>query len=182
MVVVPAWVWRGGPFLRAATLGLIAGVLLSALSFADSGLWLSSLIALVVLIPLYGILMARRMRRFWPGAKELTGADRVAVARAARRGEEIGDARLAPAVISYSDGFRAAYEQARLHRWALWLIIVVSVIVAVLDCFISPIRSAVVSWLFVAFLGVELWWWPKKQARLVANAERVATAARHALE
>jgi hypothetical protein len=174
MVVVPAWVWRAGPILRAVLLGLTAGILLSALSFADSGQWLSSLIVFAILTPFYAILMARRMRRFWPGSKELSGADRVAVARAARRGESIGDARLAPAVIEYSDGLRAAYEDARPRRWILWLVIAGSLIAAVVDCFISPVRSVVVSWLFVAFLGVELWWWPKEQARLVANAERAA--------
>jgi hypothetical protein len=178
VVVVPAWVWRGGPSLRAATLGLVAGIFLSALSYADSGLLLSSLVVLLILTPFYGILMARRMRRFWPGAEELTGADRVAVARAARRGESIGDARLAPAVIEYSDGLRAAYEQARPHRWVIWVVVAAALIAAVVDCFTSPIRSAVASWLFVALLAVELWWWPKEQARLVANAERAAESAR----
>jgi hypothetical protein len=178
MVVVPAWVWRGGPVLRALTVGLIAGIFLSALSFADSGLWLGSLIVFVILTLLYAILMARRMRRFWPGAKQLTGADRVAVACAARRGENIGDARLAPAVIEYSDGLRAAYEDARVRRWVIWVVVAAALFSAVVDCFISPIRSVVVSWLFVAFLAVELWWWPKEQARLVANAEQAAKSAR----
>jgi hypothetical protein len=97
--VVPAWAWRGGRVLGALTLGVIAGVFLSALSFADSGLWLSSLIVLVILTPFYAILMGRRMRKFWPGANDVAGADRVAVVRAARRGERIGDAALAPAVV-----------------------------------------------------------------------------------
>jgi hypothetical protein len=119
VVVVPAYLWRLGPVLRATTLGLIAGIVLSALSFADSGLWLSSVAVLVILPPFYAILMGRRMRRFWPGANGLSGADRVAVARAARRGEKIADARLAPAVIDYSDGLRAAYEIALPRRWSL---------------------------------------------------------------
>jgi hypothetical protein len=165
VVVVPAWVWRGGKVLRAVTLGLIAGILLSALSFADSGIWLSSLVALVILVPFYAILMGRRMRKFWPGADDLTGAQRVKVAGAARRGENIGDARLAPAVADYSDGLRAAYDDALPKRWILWLVIAVNVAVAIL------------AWCFVAFLGVELWWWPRQQKRLVANAERAALLA-----
>jgi hypothetical protein len=177
VVVVPAWVWRYGPVLRGVTLGLIAGIFLSALSFADSGIWLSAVVVFAILTPFYGVLLARRMRRYWPQAKELTGAQRVAVARAARRGEDIGDARLAPAVNGYADGLRAAYEQARRHRWVIWVVAVAAVVAAVVDCFVSPLPSVVVSWLFVAFLAVELWWWPKEQARLVANCERAANLA-----
>lgn len=164
--------------LRATILGLTAGIFLSALSFADSGLLLGSIVALIVLTPLYGIMMARRMGRYWPGAKDLNGADRVAVARAARRGESVGNAALTSAVIDYSEGLRAAYEQARHHRWVIWLAVAAVAAVAVVDCFISPIRSALVSWLFVAFLGVELFWWPRRQAHLVANAEHAAKLAR----
>jgi hypothetical protein len=57
---------------------------------------------------------------------------------------------------------------------AVRFVIAGSLIAAIVDCFVSPVRSVVVSWLFVAFLSVELWWWPKEQARLVANAERAA--------
>jgi hypothetical protein len=178
VVVVPAWVWRGGRIFRAVTIGLTAGIFFGALAFADSGLWLSGLVVLVILTPVYGIMMARRMSRFWPGAKELKGADRVAVARAARRGRAIGAPRLAPAVIDYSDGLHAAYEQARPRRWVLWLLAAASLFAAGMDTYLGPIRSAVVSWLFVAFFAVELWWWPKEQVGLVANAERAANLAR----
>jgi hypothetical protein len=180
VVVVPAWLWRPGALLRAVILGLIAGILLSALSFADSGIWLSSLIVLVILTPFYAILMGRRMRKFWAGANELTGPDRVAVARAARRGEKVGDARLAPAVNDYSDGLHAAYEDALPKRWILWIVVLGSLVAAVVDCFTAPPRSIVISWLFVAFLGVELWWWPRQQKRLVDNAERAASLATQA--
>jgi hypothetical protein len=178
VVVVPAWVWRGGLIVRALTLGLIAGIFLGAVSFADSGIWLGSLVVFVVLTVTYAVVMARRMRRYWPGAKELTGADRMAVARAARRGENIGDARLASAVVDYSAGLRAAYEHGRSRRWVIWVVVAAVVIAAVVDCFIAPVRSLVVSWLFVGFLAVELWWWPMEQARLVANADRAANLAR----
>lgn len=177
VVVVPAWIWRYRPVLRAGILGLVAGIFLAALAFADSGLWLGAVVVFVVLTLSYGILMGRRMAKYWPGAKELAGADRVAVVRAARRGEKIGEPRLAPAVIGYSDGLRAAYEQARPHWWLMWVVAAAALIFAVVDCFTSPLGSVVVSWLFVAFLVVEVWWWPREQVRLVANAERAAKMA-----
>jgi hypothetical protein len=160
------------------TIGLTAGTFFGALAFADSGLWVSGLAVLVILTPVYGIMMARRMGRFWPAAKQLKGADRVAVARAARRGETIGAARLAPAVIDYSDGLHAAYEQARPYRWVLWLLVAATLLAAGVDTYTGPIRTTVVSWLFVVFFAIELWWWPKEQARLVANAQRAANFAR----
>jgi hypothetical protein len=55
--------------------------------------------------------MPRRMARYWPGAKQLGGDERVTVVRTARRGERIGDARLAQAVIDYSSGMHAATEK-----------------------------------------------------------------------
>lgn len=178
MMVVPPWMWRGGPARRAITLGLVAGILLGAFAFADSGLLLGALVAFVVLAPFYGILMARRMARFWPGAKDLNGADRVAVARAARRGEDIGETRLAHAVFDYSAGLREACRHARRYWWVVLLFGVVAVIFAVIDTIFGPVRVAVLSWLVVVFFAVELLWWPRRQARLLANAERAEDLAR----
>ena len=87
MVTVPAVVWRGGFFLRALIIGGTVGVCLGAMAWLDSGFLLSGVIVLVIMSVFYGIWMPRRMARFWPGAKDLTGAERVAVAHAARRGE-----------------------------------------------------------------------------------------------
>jgi hypothetical protein len=90
MVTVPAFVWRGGRVRRAMKVGIGAGVPLAALAWLDSGMWLSAILVLVILVTFYGIWMTRRMTRYWPGAQELSGEDRVTLVRTARRGERIG--------------------------------------------------------------------------------------------
>ena len=88
------------------------------LALIDSGIFLAAVVVFLILGTFYGIWMARRMARYWPGANQLNGAERVSVVRAARRGERIGDARLAQAVIDYSEGLRAAAEKlARTDGW-----------------------------------------------------------------
>jgi hypothetical protein len=111
MVTVPAFVWRGGFFSRALITGGGVGVSLAALAWIDSGLLLSAVIVLVIVGVAYGIWMPRRMARYWPGAKQLSGEDRVTVVRTARRGERIGDARLAQAVVDYSHGMHILEKQ-----------------------------------------------------------------------
>jgi hypothetical protein len=54
-------------------------------------------------------------------------------------------------------------------------------VLAVLDSISGPPRTAVVSWLFVVFFAVEIFWWPLAQDRLLANAERTGELARRAL-
>ena len=177
MIAVPAGVWRGGPIYRAVSVGVPVGAFFGALALADSGL-LPGVIVFVVIGTMNGILTARRMAKYWPGAKELSGSDRVAVVRAARRGEPIADARLAPAVIGYSTGLRAARERTLPYRWLVWLLVAGSLVVAVMDSVTGPARSAVVSWLFVGFFAVELFWWPGRQSKLLANAQRAEESAR----
>src|SRR5262245_3419943 len=99
MVTVPSFVWCGGAFRRAVTIGVLVGVVLGILAWLDSGFLFVGVIVLVILSVFYGMWMPRRMSRFWPGAAQLTGDERVAVAGAARNGESIDDARLAQAVI-----------------------------------------------------------------------------------
>jgi hypothetical protein len=178
MVVVPAWVWRGGPVCRAVSIGLPTGIFFGALVFADSGQWLGALIAVLVLSPFCGIMMVRRMARFWPGANDRTTADRLAVVRATRGGTDIGEARLALAVIDYSSGLHESHEQARPYRWLVRLFAALALILALSETFFGSIRGALVSWLFVAFLVVELVWWPRTQAHLLSNAERAEKLAR----
>jgi hypothetical protein len=181
VVVIPAWVWRGGPVFRIVSVGLAVGIFFGALGFAESGS-VVALVALVVLGPfVFGIPMARRMARFWPGAKTLSGADRVAVVRATRRGQNLGDARLAHAIIEYSSGLREAHEQARRYRWVVPVVAAVSLILALTDSFFESIRLALVSWLWVAIIVVELLWWPGKRADLLSNAERAETLARQVI-
>jgi hypothetical protein len=175
MVVFPAWVWRRGPVYRAVSIGLPTGIFLGALVFADSGIWLGALIAVLALGPFFGIMMARRMARFWPGAKALTPSDRLAVVRATRSGTDIGEARLALAVIDYSSGLHESSEQARRYRWLIRLVAALALILAFSDTFFGSIRSALGSWLFVAFLVVELVWWPRNQAHLLSTLEARCT-------
>ena len=128
----------------------------------------------VIVGTFYGIWMARRMTRFWPGAKELDGADRMIVAGTARRGEQIGDARLAQAVIDYSAGMHAAVENARLLRWLVVFVLVVAMGTAVWDTLFGSVGNAVASGIYVVMLIIELFWWPKRQRSLLVNADRAA--------
>ena len=91
VLTVPAFVWRGGFLSRAVLTGVAAGVTLGALAWLDSGLWLSGVCVLVIAGIATGIATARRMARFWPDAENLDGTDRVAVVRAARRGEGVDE-------------------------------------------------------------------------------------------
>jgi hypothetical protein len=53
--------------------------------------------------------------RTWPGVGDLTSEDRNAAIRATRRGADVGEARLAPAVIGYSHALHATRD--RFLRW-----------------------------------------------------------------
>jgi hypothetical protein len=181
MGAVPAWVWRFGPSVRGAIVGFGVAFALAVLTVIGSNSPLAGVVALVAIWAVYGVIAAHRMTRFWPGAKDLSGVDRVAAARAARSGHEIGDARLAPAVIEYSRGLRDSNEHALLPRWLLFLLALVALGVAVADSLFSPPGEAVVSWLYFAFFPVESLWWPHIAARLIANAERAEESARHTL-
>jgi hypothetical protein len=177
VLTVPAFVWRGGAVRRALTVGPAVGIPLGALAWLDSGFLLSAVIVLVIIGVFFGIWMPRRMARYWPGAKQLTGDERVAVVHATRRGERIGDARLASAVIDYSRGVHAAAEKARPFRWLLIFILVVAVGTAVWDAVYGSWGNAVASGIYLVLLLIELFWWPKRQEQLLANADRAAEMA-----
>jgi len=174
---VPASVWRSGSVGRALTTGGCVGVFFGALALLDSGIPLAAAIVFVILGTGYGIWTARRMARYWPGARKLTGAERVTVVRAARRGEPIGDSRLARSVVDYSRGLRAAAEEARPYRWLGWFVLAVAAVLALWDTLSGSTRDAVASCVYVALLAIELFWWPKRQAQLLFNADRAAEAA-----
>jgi hypothetical protein len=178
MVTVPAFVWRGGFFRRGLTIGAAVGFCLGALAWIDSGVLLGGVLTVVITGVVYGILMPRRMARYWPGAKQLSGEDRVTVVRAARRGERIGDARLTQAVVDYSQGLHAAAEQARPFRWLVPLVLVVAVGTAVWDAVYGSWGNAVASAIYLVLLLIELFWWPKRRDRLLADADRAAEMAR----
>lgn len=172
MVGIPAWVWRFGLTLRALIVGAAVGVVVGLLALFGSNSLPAGLAVLVVITLMYGAVMGRRMAKLWPGAKQLSGADRVVVAGAARSGRAIGDTRLAPAVVEYSRALHQAAEGFRLWWWLIAVLGVVALGAAVADTIFSPVGEAVVSWLYFAFFPVEAFWWPRRQSQILANAQR----------
>ncbi|OLP03078.1 hypothetical protein BVU76_06690 [Mycolicibacterium porcinum] len=169
MLTVPAFVWRSGFAGRALVIGAAVGVVLGVLAWLDSGFWLSGVIVLVIVGTFYGIWMARRMARYWPMSKELTGGQRVTVVRAARAGQRIDDPRLAGAIRDFGRGVDAAVESARPFRWLLPVVLVVAAASALWDAAFGSVGNVVVSVIYLAALAVELFWWPKRQAQLLTN-------------
>jgi hypothetical protein len=123
---------------------------------------------------LYGVMMARRMSRYWPGAEQLSGRQRVTVAGAARRGERVGDPGLAQAVVDYSDGMRAAAQQAKPYRWVLPLVLVVSIATALWDAAFGSWGNAIASVVYLGALLIEWLWWPRRRDQLLANVGHAA--------
>ena len=177
MVALPAWVWRFGLVVRALIYGAALGVVLGLLALIGSNSLLAFPAAFVFVTLFFGAITARRMRRLWPGAAGLSGPDRVAVVSAARTGTDVGDSRLAAGVIEYSDALKIEAER-RFWRWLIAVVGVAAAVAAIFDTIYSPVGEAVVSWLYFAFFPVEAWWWPRRQAQLVANAERATESAR----
>ncbi len=178
VVTVPAFVWRGGLFSRAVIIGGAVGLVLGALGWLDSGFLLAGVLVLVTSGVFYGIWMPRRMARYWPGAKQLSGDERVMVVRTARRGDSIDDPRLGNAVIEYSAGMRAAADQARPFRWVLPLVLVVSVAATAWDAVSGSWGNLIASVIYLAALLVEMLWWPRRRDQLLANVDRAAETAR----
>ncbi len=182
MVTVPPFVWRFGPVLRGLILGVSLGAFLGALAWLDSGFPLAGLIAFVVLSLFYGGWMTRRMVRHWPGANRLSGPERERVARAARGGGAIDDPGLRPALADYRGGLHAAAEEARPLRWLIWIVLVAAVGAAVWDATSGSWGNAIASVIYLVMLGLEMFWWPKRQRQLLANADRAVELARERAE
>lgn len=180
MITIPAPAWRGGFALRALTTGGVVGICVGFLAAIDSGFWITGPIVLVVVGSLYGVLMARRMGRYWPGAKDLSGDDRVEVARAVRRGEATDD-RLSQSAIDYRDGLHAAAETGRWVRRVLIVVLVVGVATAGWDAVYGSWGNLVASVIYLLALIVEVFVLPKREARLLANADTAAALARKSL-
>ncbi len=176
MVTVPAIVWRFGPLLRGVILGVAAGFFFGALAWLDSGFLVTGLIIFVMLCVVYGVWMSRRMARHWPAARLLTGPQREQVARAAREGVHIDDPALAPALTDYRNGLHEAAEETRILRWLVWFVLVVAVGMAVWDAAFGSWGNAIVSVIYLVLLLLEVFWWPKRQRQLLANADRAATS------
>ncbi|MED5815506.1 hypothetical protein VST63_24365 [Mycolicibacterium sp. 050232] len=172
MLTVPAFVWRGGFVGRALIVGAAVGSVLGVLAWLDSGFWISGVIVLVVVGTVYGIWMARRMARYWPAAQRLSGAERVAVVRATRAGEPIDAPRLAEAAGDYRRGVRDAAEAARPFRWLLPVVLIVAAASAVWDAVFGSVGNAVASVIYLTALVMEVAWWPKRQAQLLAQVDQ----------
>lgn len=174
MVTVPAFVWRGGFVSRVAMIGGTFGVCLGFLAWLDSGFLVPAVIVLLVVGPFYGIWMARRMARYWPESTRLSGDDRVAAARCARRGERVGDPNLAQPVIDYARGLHESAETGRRWRWLLILVLVVGVATTAWDWYDGSWGNFAASVIYLAALIVEVFWWPKQLRQLLSNADRAA--------
>jgi hypothetical protein len=177
MVTVPAWVWRGGRATRGVTVGAAAGLFFGGLALLDSGIVLSGVVVFILLGSGWGIVMDCRMTRYWPGARDLTGDQRVTVVRAARRGQRIAHPRLASAVTDYRDALHGAADNARPFRWLIWLVLAVAAAMAIWDTVSGSARDAVASCVYLALLVIEVTWWPTLQERLLTNADRAAELA-----
>ncbi|AFM17230.1 hypothetical protein Mycch_2457 [Mycolicibacterium chubuense NBB4] len=172
MVTIPAAVWRGGAVRRAVTIGAAFGLCVGALAWLDSGAVAAGAVVFTVVGGFYGVWMSRRMARYWP-SDQLSGADRVAVVRAVRRGEPVAG-RLSDAAAAYAAGLTAAAEEGRRWRWLLGVVLVVAAVTALWDAALGSWGNAVASAVYLAALLVEVFWWPGRRARLLSNAQRAA--------
>ncbi|MGW1167009.1 hypothetical protein [Streptomyces sp. NPDC002550] len=178
MILVPGWMWQRGSVCRAVGAGLAAGVFFGAFVLIEARSWAGAAVVFVVLSLFYGVRVARRMDRIWPEAKGMNRTDRAAVVRATRRGEAIGDPRLAPSVIGYVGALRRAAEEERLRRWVVLLVTALALVLAVYDTVMSATGEIIASWLMVVLLLADLMWWPRSRAGLLARADRAAGSAR----
>ncbi|MBL1104279.1 hypothetical protein JK361_06605 [Streptomyces sp. 5-8] len=178
MILVPGWLWRRGPVGRAVGAGLAAGVFFGAFVLVESGSWAGAVVVFVVLSLFQGTRAARRMGRLWPAAEDLDGADRAAVVRATRRGEAVGDPRLAPSVVEYAGALRRAAEEDRTRRRVVLLVTALALALAVYDTLTGSTGEIIASWLVVVVCLADLVWWPRRRARLLAGADRAEASAR----
>jgi hypothetical protein len=138
---------------------------------------LSAAIVLVVIGLLYGVWLPRRMARYWPGAQQLSGDDRVRVARIVRSGDRIDDPRLAQPVIDYNAGMHKSAEQLRPFRWVVPLVLVVGVATTAWDAVYGSWGNLIASLIYLVALLFESFWWPKRRDELLANGDRASAAA-----
>lgn len=139
---------------------------------------LAGVVVLVTLGVASGIWVPRRMVKYWPDSRVLDGAQRVAVVDAARRGHRIGDQNLGPAVAGYNRGLHAAAEHARPLRWVIVAVLIIAIGAAAWDAVQGSVGNAVVSVIYLLLAALELFWWPRHTAELLANAARAAAMAR----
>lgn len=159
-----------------------AGLFFGALALLDSGLPVVGAVVFVVTGAAVGWSTTRRMSRFWPGASDFSGAERVAIVRGARRGYQVDNRRLAAGVIDYSAGLQAATERLYPYRWVVWLVLVVALGTAVLDAVTGSVRDTAASCVYLGLLAIELTWWPARRRELLLNAALATALARQVVD
>jgi len=113
----------------------------------------------------------------WPTANELSGTDRRAVVRAVRRGRNIGEARLAPAVIDYCAAVR---DDRRRFFWQQLPSFIAGFLVFTLfihfvgDASVVTALVAGVVWAVFVIVTIAVW----GRRSVVANAARAEHLAR----
>jgi hypothetical protein len=138
-------------------------------------------VAAIAFAVFFSVAMTRWLQREWRRAEDLPPRDRVAVLRALRRGEDVGERRLARAVIDLADVIRQRQERDRRYRWVVWLFGGVMLCLALYDSLAGSTRSAVPWWALTGFWAVLLAWLPRRSASALARAERAESLARRTL-
>jgi len=171
-----------GQLSPALRTGVVAGAVLGLIHFALGGSTIDAIVQGIGFGLFFGLMTAFRMRRGWPGSEQLQAADRAQVSGIVQRGDEVEDARLAPAVLTYVAFVRRKQEDERRQQWVLWLFSALTVAWAVTKSFGGSTRQAVVSWALVALWAVILVVRPHQQARRATKASRAEAAAQRALQ
>ncbi|MDQ1392631.1 MAG: hypothetical protein QOF30_1608 [Acidimicrobiaceae bacterium] len=166
----------------ALWIGLPTGALFGMIQFAQSGSPGKAIFQGLFFAVFFGVVMALFLRRSWPGADQLQPADRVAVAGVVRRGEDLPDARLAPAVLDYIGAIRRTQDRGRRYRWVLWVAALGTLTLALLSSFGASTRSAVVAWGLVVLWAVLLVYLPYSRNRMLKNASHAESDARRRLQ
>ncbi|MDQ1358841.1 MAG: hypothetical protein QOG44_3214 [Acidimicrobiaceae bacterium] len=177
----PEAVWRGGWVRSAMRIGVPTGTLFGVIQFAQSGSVGEAIFEGAFFAVFFGAAMAVIVRRSWPGAGQLESTDRVAVARIVRRGEDVEDARLAPAIIDYVGAIRRTQDRDRRYSWVLWASAGGTLVLALGASIAGSIRSAVVLWVLVVLWAGFLLLLPRKRSRMLQNASQAESGARQLL-
>jgi hypothetical protein len=175
----PDRIWTDGPVRAVIRIGIPAGLGWGLLQLLTTGSAPRALFWGVFFGVAFGGSMAWSMRGRWQRSSDLASEDRVAVARAVRRGEDIQDERLADAVVHYAGVVRQQQERDARADWVLVAVAAMTSIIAIASTAAGATRDAVVFWLLTAFWVVSLAWViPWRRDRTITNARRAELAAR----
>jgi hypothetical protein len=117
----PERIWKGGLLTAAVRIGLLPGVAFGLVRFVLDGSVPGAVFQGALFTLAGGSSTVVMLRHGWAKSSELAPHDRVAVARAVYRGEDIGDERMAPAVIDYADVVRRAQARDDRMSWVFHL-------------------------------------------------------------